>query len=967
MRTSQMSAKNKLNLTIIMGVMTAILAVFNPGAAISSSVSTSGTTIPPAVQIIDSQNNAWTLSASNAVLINGSLAGYSSSVVMLLYYNGVMYQENSAGGWWSWAAGNWTACNDPRSSASGQSGVCGSANGVAANSAPTANLCSSGTPTAISGSGPWGWDCNGTAGGSDAFCSAPLPQNSSVSLSGTTIPPASQIVDIQNNRWALSSTNTVLENGKPAGYTNNVALVLYYNGVIYQKNSAGGWWSWTNGAWLGCSNPNPSVSGVCGSANGSSLSSVPTVNLCSSGVPTAVSGSGPWSWSCNGTNGGGNASCLASLVQNAVVSASGTTIPSAPQIVDSQYNKWTISLANAVLENGSPAGFSSSVALILYYNGVIYQKNSAGSWWSWTNGSWGVSSDPRTSGPGVCGTANGVAVSSAPTSNLCATGSSSAVSGNGTLWYWTCNSINGGTSTSCSAPVQPAAVNGVCGASNGVAIISAPTTNLCSSGVPTSVSGSGPWSWSCDGTSGGSDVSCSAPLKQSVSASGTTVPSASQIVDSQSNIWTLSSISSVLMNGNPAGYSSNVSLILYYNSVIYQKNSSGGWWSWTNGAWLISSDPRSGICGAANGVAVSSAPTANLCNGGTTSAVSGSGPWTWNCTGSNGITAQCSAPSTAVLNNLFGVNLAGAEFGQNFPGTEGLDYAYPTSTELDYYKNKGLTLIRIPFAWERMQPTLNGPLSSTEVGFMTNFLNAADARGMSVILDVHNYGRYGIGSFSDFTSHGNIIGSIQVPVSAFANLWSQLASQFKGHPSLMGYDIMNEPHDMGGAGIWPIAAQAAVNAIRTVDASHTIFVEGDGWAGAWSWMTYNANLNINDSSGNLVYEAHQYFDSDSSGTYTSSYTSEGAYPTVGVDRLQPFASWLTQHNKKGWVGEYGVPNNDSRWLTVLNNFIGALKSNGIWGTYWAGGPWWGSYPLSCEPSSGQDAVQMGVLKNYPSS
>lgn len=53
----------------------------------------------------------------------------------------------------------------------------------------------------------------------------------------------------------------------------------------------------------------------------------------------------------------------------------------------------------------------------------------------------------------------------------------------------------------------------------------------------------------------------------------------------------------------------------------------------------------------------------------------------------------------------FGVNLAGAEFGSpNFPGTYNTDYTYPTADELDYYKSKGLNLIRMPFSWERIQP-----------------------------------------------------------------------------------------------------------------------------------------------------------------------------------------------------------------------------------------------------------------------
>ena len=53
-----------------------------------------------------------------------------------------------------------------------------------------------------------------------------------------------------------------------------------------------------------------------------------------------------------------------------------------------------------------------------------------------------------------------------------------------------------------------------------------------------------------------------------------------------------------------------------------------------------------------------------------------------------------------------GVNLSGAEFGQtSLPGTFGSDYTYPTSAEVDYYKSTGMNFIRLPFRWERLQPT----------------------------------------------------------------------------------------------------------------------------------------------------------------------------------------------------------------------------------------------------------------------
>ena len=54
---------------------------------------------------------------------------------------------------------------------------------------------------------------------------------------------------------------------------------------------------------------------------------------------------------------------------------------------------------------------------------------------------------------------------------------------------------------------------------------------------------------------------------------------------------------------------------------------------------------------------------------------------------------------------LLGVNLAGAEFGWNVPGVFGTDYTYPTHTEIDYYAAKGMSVVRLPFLWERVQPT----------------------------------------------------------------------------------------------------------------------------------------------------------------------------------------------------------------------------------------------------------------------
>ena len=85
----------------------------------------------------------------------------------------------------------------------------------------------------------------------------------------------------------------------------------------------------------------------------------------------------------------------------------------------------------------------------------------------------------------------------------------------------------------------------------------------------------------------------------------------------------------------------------------------------------------------------------------------------------------------------FGVNLSGAEFGNVYPGVDGTHYGYPTEKDLDYFKAKGLYLVRFPFRWERIQPTMNGELNATELAKMKKFVKAAEDRNIQILLDMH--------------------------------------------------------------------------------------------------------------------------------------------------------------------------------------------------------------------------------------
>jgi len=74
-----------------------------------------------------------------------------------------------------------------------------------------------------------------------------------------------------------------------------------------------------------------------------------------------------------------------------------------------------------------------------------------------------------------------------------------------------------GTVTTVNFSLSPAPVNGTCGTGSGEAYSSAPTSNLCASGTLSAApSGGGPWNWSCYGSYGGASAYCTALMTQSI-------------------------------------------------------------------------------------------------------------------------------------------------------------------------------------------------------------------------------------------------------------------------------------------------------------------------------------------------------------------------------------------------------------------------------------------------------------------
>lgn len=303
-----------------------------------------------------------------------------------------------------------------------------------------------------------------------------------------------------------------------------------------------------------------------------------------------------------------------------------------------------------------------------------------------------------------------------------------------------------------------------------------------------------------------------------------------------------------------------------------------------------------------------------------------------------------------------GVNLSGADFGSALPGREWFDYVFPTTSEVDYYLAKGMNTFRIGLQWERLQRTAKGAFDTAYWTKLDALVRYATSKGGYVVLNPQNFGRY----------YGQPVGSTVVPNAVFADLWRRLALKYKANPRVL-FGLVNEPNTMPTEQ-WVGAANAAIASIRTAGAPNVVLVPGNGWTGAHSWYdtwygTSNAvaMLAVKDPKDNVLFEAHQYLDSDSSG---SSSTCVSA--TIGRQRMTAFVGWLRTNKKRGFLGEFAGARNATCDAAVKDMLTYVMAQSDVlvgW-AWWGGGPWWGEYAFTLEPRSGVDRPQMALLSPF---
>jgi endoglucanase len=290
----------------------------------------------------------------------------------------------------------------------------------------------------------------------------------------------------------------------------------------------------------------------------------------------------------------------------------------------------------------------------------------------------------------------------------------------------------------------------------------------------------------------------------------------------------------------------------------------------------------------------------------------------------------------------------------------------------------GYNTIRIPFSNQMVETPIvpqnlsfsssaGQPINADLKGLnalqdLQKIVTAAGQAGLKVILDDHrseageSAEQDGLWYTSTYTSQD------------WVNDWATLAKMFAGNPTVIGFDLRNEPHTPAGdtyaqGATWGtgssttdvrLAYEQAGNAVLAADPGALIFCEGisefpdSSASGGYDTTWWGGDLQgvaqypvVLSSPGHVVYSAHDYGPSLFQQAWFTSSTTAASLDAV----WNKYWGYIyAQGTAPVWVGEFGTDNTSSdvessaagsqgQWFQSLVSYI---KSNPWMGwTYWA--------------------------------
>lgn len=234
--------------------------------------------------------------------------------------------------------------------------------------------------------------------------------------------------------------------------------------------------------------------------------------------------------------------------------------------------------------------------------------------------------------------------------------------------------------------------------------------------------------------------------------------------------------------------------------------------------------------------------------------------------------------------------------------------AYITRDDIFLIRAVGFNFVRLPMHYGLLMQ--DGRPDPDAEGFarIDQLVRWCKDAGLYLILDLHAAPGGQAGGNHDDSSYP-LLYYVPRHQRATIALWQTIAARYRGEPTILGYDLLNEPiapfHDTGllNDRLEPLYRRI-VAAIRAEDPERLIFLGGAQWNG-------NFEVFGPPFADNLGYTYHQF------------------WSRTTRDSIQPLLQFRDRHNVPFWLGESGeLTNTWNRAFRTLN------ERHGIGWSFW---------------------------------
>lgn len=186
---------------------------------------------------------------------------------------------------------------------------------------------------------------------------------------------------------------------------------------------------------------------------------------------------------------------------------------------------------------------------------------------------------------------------------------------------------------------------------------------------------------------------------------------------------------------------------------------------------------------------------------------------------------------------------------------------YITREDIAYIKQTGMNSIRLPFHYKLFTDEDYMGLKSNQGGFarVDSIIKWCKAEGLYVILDMHDAPGGQTGDNIDDSYGYPWLFESETSKQLFSEIWKKIADRYKNEPTVLGYDLLNEPiatyftnKEEINKLLVPVYKRG-IEAIRSVDPNHIILLGGAQW---------NSNFRMFDEKAidsNMLYTCHRYW------------------------------------------------------------------------------------------------------------